>query len=92
MAQTFFGQMLKQMRDSPFKSKLFDGGHGGEAFQQMADQRTGRAAWPAGAGHRLVDAIVAKIERAGGRAPPNTAAAAVQTVMPSVTGRDWGRA
>ena len=38
VAQTFYGTMLKQMRNSPFKSKLFDGGRGGEAFASMFDQ------------------------------------------------------
>ena len=33
VAQTFFGTLLKQMHDSPFKSELFSGGRGGEAFK-----------------------------------------------------------
>ena len=61
VAQTFFGQMLKQMRDSPFRSDLFDGGRGGQAFNQMFDgviaQRLTR-----GTGSRLVDPIVRKLE------------------------------
>lgn len=58
---TFFGQMLKQMRESPFKDETFSGGRGGQAFQQMFDQqlaeRMGR-----GSGRKLVDAMVNKIE------------------------------
>jgi Rod binding domain-containing protein len=58
---TFFGQMLKQMRESPFKSDLFEGGRGGAAFNQMYDgmlaERMGR-----GSGHKLVDAMVRRIE------------------------------
>ena len=70
VAQTFFGPMLKQMRDSPFKSDLFDGGRGGQAFAQMHDamlaERMGRSA-----AKPLVDAIVRKIEagRAYGGVP-----------------------
>ncbi len=79
VSQTFFGQMLKQMRDSPFKSKLFDGGRGGEAFQQMADQRLADS-MARGTGHKLVDGIVSRIE--------HTHAAAVKPVA----GRDWGHA
>ena len=78
VAQTFFGQMFKQMRDSPFKSKLFDGGHGGEAFQQMADQRLADG-MARGTGHKLVDAIVDRIEH------PSTAGG-------PTAGRDWGHA
>ena len=63
VAQTFFGPMLKQMRDSPFKSDLMDGGRGGQAFQQMQDamlaQHMGR-----GAARPLVNAIVRRIEAA----------------------------
>src|SRR5688500_20367885 len=38
VAQTFFGAMLRQMRDSAFKSDLFSGGRGGAAFQELLDQ------------------------------------------------------
>ena len=83
VSQTFFGQMLKQMRDSPFKSKLFDGGHGGEAFQQMADQRLADA-MARGTGHKLVDAIVDHIERANEARESNGGGGG--------GGRDWGHA
>ena len=86
VAQTFFGQLLKQMRDSPFKSKLFDGGRGGEAFQEMADQRTADS-MASGTGHKLVDSIVSRIERSGGGGHGVPARAASV-----VTGRDWGHA
>ena len=39
VSQTFFGTMLKQMHNSPFKSKIFSGGRGGEAFGSLLDQR-----------------------------------------------------
>jgi Rod binding domain-containing protein len=62
VAQTFYGTMLKEMRKSPFKSKIFDGGRGGEVFQEMLDQKLAdhmsRNAAP-----KLVDSIVQKIER-----------------------------
>ena len=61
VSQTFFGQLLKQMRHSPFKSKMFDGGRGGAAFQEMADQRTADS-MARGTGRKLVDGIVRKIE------------------------------
>ena len=76
VAQTFFGQMLKQMRDSPFRSDLFDGGRGGQAFNQMFDgviaQRLTR-----GTGSRLVDPIVRKLE--AGRAYRRTSSATPPT-------------
>lgn len=64
MAQTFFGPMLKQMRQSPFKSELFSGGRGGEAFASLFDQElTERMS--RGAGSKLVNAIVRKLEKRG---------------------------
>jgi Rod binding domain-containing protein len=61
VSQTFFGTLLKQMGDSPFKSELFNGGRGGETFsslyhQQLADRMA------RGAGTKLVHAIVKNIE------------------------------
>lgn len=62
VGQTFFGEMLKQMRKSPWKSELFGGGRGGEVFNEMLDgilaQRMSK-----GAGGKLVDAIVKKVDR-----------------------------
>jgi Rod binding domain-containing protein len=61
VAQTFYGEMLKQMRNSPFKSKMFDGGEGGQPFQQMFDQQLADK-MASGSGRKLVDSIVNKIE------------------------------
>ena len=62
VATTFYGTLLKQMRDDPFHSDLFDGGRGGEMFQGLLDQqladRASRSMAP-----KLVNAIVDKIER-----------------------------
>ena len=64
VSQTFYGTLLKQMRNSPFRSELVDGGRGGEVFgslfdQQLADRMSG------GVGGGLVRAIVRKLEAAG---------------------------
>lgn len=64
VAQTFFGQMLKQMRESPFKSDLFSGGRGGQAFAEMYDQELADH-MARGAGSKLVNAIVGRIESGG---------------------------
>jgi Rod binding domain-containing protein len=62
VAQTFYGTMLKKMRESPFHSDIFDGGRGGQMFHELMDQqladRMSRNAAP-----KLVDSIVQKIER-----------------------------
>ncbi len=66
VAQAFFGEILKQMRESPFKSELFSGGRGGEAFRSMLDfQLADRMA--RSSGRRLADSIVRHIEGARGR-------------------------
>jgi hypothetical protein len=63
VAQTFYGTLLKQSHESPFKDKMFSGGRGGEAFGSMLDgQLAERMA--RGSGNKLVNAIVGKIERA----------------------------
>jgi Rod binding domain-containing protein len=61
VAQTFFGTLLKQMRDSPFKSELFSGGQGGQAFAQLQDQHLAEH-MTRGAGSKLVNGIVRRIE------------------------------
>ena len=61
VSQTFFGTLLKQMRQSPFRSELFDGGRGGQAFGSLYDQHLAQR-MAQGAGRKLVRAIVRKIE------------------------------
>ena len=61
VGQTFFGVLLKQMRQSPFRSELLDGGRGGQVFSRLYDQElAGRMS--RGVGKKLVNAIVRKIE------------------------------
>jgi len=61
VSQTFFGTMLKQMRDSPFKSEVFSGGRGGQMFSQLLDQHLADR-MARGSGKKLVNAIVRHIE------------------------------
>ena len=61
VAQTFFGALLKQMRESPFKDEIFSGGRGGQAFGSMYDQHLAEH-MARGAGQNLVRAIVRKFE------------------------------
>jgi hypothetical protein len=39
VAQTFYGTILKQMHNSPFRSDVFEGGRGGQAFGGLMDQQ-----------------------------------------------------
>lgn len=61
VAQTFFGQMLKQMRNSPFKTDLSSGGRGAEAFGGLLDERLAER-MSRGAGRKLVDSLVRRME------------------------------
>jgi Rod binding domain-containing protein len=61
VAQSFFGTLLKQMRDSPFRSELFDGGRGGQTFGALLDQRLAER-MSRGAAAPLVRSIVRQIE------------------------------
>jgi hypothetical protein len=65
VAQTFYGTMLKQMRESPFKSDLFAGGRGGQAFSSLLDQHLADHMSRA-AGSKLVNAIARKLEARSG--------------------------
>ena len=60
VGQTFYGTLLKQMHESPFKSKLMDGGRGGEAFQPLMDQHL-IDHMSHSAGRKLVKSIVKHI-------------------------------
>jgi len=76
VGQTFFGTLLKQMRNSPFHSQLFEGGRGGEAFGALYDQQLAEH-MARGAGHKLVNSIVKRLEartvyrKAAGRPRPS---------------------
>lgn len=61
VGQSFFGQLMKQMRESPFKTDLTSGGRGGEVFASLLDQ-TLAPRLSRGAGAGLVDAIVRRLE------------------------------
>jgi len=61
VSQTFFGTLLKQMGDSPFKSELFSGGQGGQSFGSLYDQHLAEH-MTRGAGSKLVNGIVRRIE------------------------------
>ena len=61
VAVSFFEPMLKPMRQSPFHSKLLDGGEGGEAFESMYDERLAER-MASDATDTLVNSIVRKIE------------------------------
>ena len=53
--------MLKQMRNSPFKSELFEGGRGGQAFSPLLDQHLAEHMTRA-TDNQLVNAIARKLE------------------------------
>ena len=61
VSATFFGTILKQMRESPFKSEIFSGGRGGQAWGQLYDQQMADR-MSRGVGQKLVKSIVRKLE------------------------------
>jgi hypothetical protein len=66
VAQTFYGPMLKAMRESPFKDKLMSGGRGGEAFTSMLDQRLAEH-MARSSDSKLVRSIARRLERNAAR-------------------------
>jgi hypothetical protein len=63
VSQTFFGTLLKQMHDSPFRSELFSGGRGGQAFSSLFNQHLTERMAGGKSAESLVNSIVKKIER-----------------------------
>ena len=63
VSQTFFGTLLKQMHDSPFRSELFSGGRGGQAFSSLFHQHLTERMAGGKSAESLVNSIVKKIER-----------------------------
>jgi Rod binding domain-containing protein len=61
VATSFYGTLLKQARQSPFKDDRFSGGRGGEMFGSLQDQQFADR-MSRGTGKKLVMAIVRKIE------------------------------
>jgi Rod binding domain-containing protein len=62
VGQTFFGTLLKQMHDSAFKSELWSGGRGGEAFSTLYDQHLAER-MARSSGRPLANSIVKHIQR-----------------------------
>jgi Rod binding domain-containing protein len=62
VSQVFFGTLLKQMRNSPFKSEMWSGGRGGEAFGGLYDQHLADRMAKA-SGRKLVNSIVRSLRR-----------------------------
>jgi Rod binding domain-containing protein len=61
VGQTFYGVLLKQMRESPFRSDLFEGGRGGQAYGPLYDQKLIEH-MSRGTSHSLVKSLVRKLE------------------------------
>jgi Rod binding domain-containing protein len=84
VGQTFFGTLLKQMHDSPFKSDLFSGGRGGEAFSSLHNQQLAER-MARGAGSKLVHSIVRRIEAKAAYQKQQTEGAAAIPPAPAAT-------
>jgi Rod binding domain-containing protein len=82
VAQTFFGTLLKQMRNSPFKSELFSGGQGGDKFASLQDQHMAEH-MTRGAGRKLVDGIVRRIEANAAYRKQQAVTQKAQSVQPA---------
>ena len=90
VAQTFFGTLLKQMENSPFKSEMLSGGRGGEAFSSLYHQRLAEH-MANGAGSKLVNSIVRRIEAKAAYQKQQMPAGSTLTVPPApaaTTGRN----
>jgi len=89
VAMSFFEPMLQQMRNSPFRSDLLDGGSAGKAFESMYDERLSER-MASDASDTLVKSIVRKIE--GGKAYARQVRKAQQEIDSEREGADRTRA
>jgi Rod binding domain-containing protein len=64
VSNTFYGTLMKQARNDPFKSEMMDGGRGGEAFGQMLDQHLADH-MSRNTGDKLVHSLVHKMSASG---------------------------
>lgn len=62
VGQTFYGTLLKQTQDNPYKDERLTGGRGGEMFQSLYHQRLSEQ-MVRGSGQKLVKAMVKKLTR-----------------------------
>jgi Rod binding domain-containing protein len=62
VANTFYGTLMKQARNDPFKSEMMDGGRGGEAFGEMLDQHLADH-MSRSTGSKLVRSVVNKLQK-----------------------------
>jgi Rod binding domain-containing protein len=74
VGMTFYGTLLKQVRNEPFRNDTLDGGQGGKMFGSMLDQQISTRMCRGG-GDKLVNAIVNRIEKNSGLARRSAAAA-----------------
>lgn len=61
VSQTFYGTILKQMHNSPFRSDVFEGGRGGQAFGGLMDQHLADR-MAKSTNNKLVRTLVRRIE------------------------------
>jgi Rod binding domain-containing protein len=86
VSQTFYGTMLKQMRESPFKSEIFSGGRGGQAFSSLLDQHLADH-MTRGTGNKLVNLIARKLEARSGYQKQTTSLPSGNATPPTNTMR-----
>jgi len=89
VAMSFFEPMLQEMRNSPFRNDLMDGGSAGKAFESMYDERLSER-MASDASDTLVQSIVRKIE--GGKAYARQARQTQQEIDSEREGADRTRA
>lgn len=81
IAHAFFGTVLKQMHNSPWRSGLLSGGQAGRSFDALLDDRLADRMANNPAGNKLVRSIVRKLEKKTQRTESKSAGPAL--VVPS---------
>ncbi|MFI5377892.1 MAG: rod-binding protein [Tepidisphaerales bacterium] len=71
VSHAFFGAILKQMHQSPWRSAMFSGGQAGRSFESLLDDRLADRMANNHSSRKLVNSIVKKLEKktGGDRSP-----------------------
>ena len=65
ISHAFFGTILKQMHESPWRSGMFSGGQAGRSFESLMDDRLAERMANNPTSQKLVRSIVKRLEKKG---------------------------
>ncbi|MGA2497412.1 MAG: rod-binding protein [Tepidisphaeraceae bacterium] len=87
VSHAFFGTILKQMHESPWRSGMFSGGQAGRNFESLLDDRLADRMANNHSSRKLVNSIVKKLDKKT-KTAPSRKAGNPKAVVPSAPSAD----